>query len=105
MQRPPSSPGTKHPDHRLCGASPSAHAGERAWPGGPHARGGAAGGARLRGLAGPGLAHDHHDLVLADDLQQLVAHGVHGQVLPLLRQRLGLGELAGGLRARMGRVG
>ncbi len=48
---------------------------------------------QLRGLARARLPHHHHHLVLADDVQQLVAHAEDGQVAPLLREGLGAREL------------
>ena len=48
----------------------------------------------LGGLARSGFAHHHHDLVLADDVQQLLPGVVHWQELALLRDGLGLGKLA-----------
>ena len=52
----------------------------------------------LGGLAGAGLTDNDDDLVLADDLQQLLAAVVHRQEAPLLRDRLRAREVAGRLR-------
>ncbi len=48
----------------------------------------------LRGFAGAGLADDDDHLVLADDLEQLLAALVHGQQLALVLDRVLLRELA-----------
>ena len=47
----------------------------------------------LRGLAGAGLADDDDDAVVADDAEELLAHGEDGQELALLLDALLLGEL------------
>ena len=47
----------------------------------------------LCGLAGSGLADDDDDAVVADDVEQLLADGEDGQVLPLLLDALLLREL------------
>ena len=47
----------------------------------------------LCGLSGSGLADDDDDAVVADDVEQLLADGEDGQVLPLLLDALLLREL------------
>ena len=47
----------------------------------------------LGGLSGSGLADDDDDAVVADDVEQLLADGEDGQVLPLLLDALLLREL------------
>ena len=47
----------------------------------------------LGGLPGAGLADDDDDAVVADDVEQLLADGEDGQVLPLLLDALLLREL------------